>query len=114
MNEMLIANGVASREDIVQSLQMAEQTAISDYNVEYLSPANRDAVAFPLEAPTVGDARQRGWPDPAILGAGAVGGGNERALQRPAVKEPMQTVLVTQMRAALVALGRQPHWKDRA
>jgi hypothetical protein len=48
MNEMLIAKGVASREDIVQSLKkMAEQTAISDYNVEYMSPANRDAVAFP-------------------------------------------------------------------
>ncbi len=47
LNEMLIAKGVVSREDIAQSLQMAEQTAISDYNVEDMSPANRDAVAFP-------------------------------------------------------------------
>lgn len=47
LNEMLVAKGVASREDIAQSLRMAEQTAITDYNVEDMSPANRDAVAFP-------------------------------------------------------------------
>jgi len=47
LNEVLIEKGVASRDDIAQSLRIAEQTAISDYSMEDLSPANRDAVAFP-------------------------------------------------------------------
>lgn len=47
LNEMLVAKDVASRDEIHQALRLAEQTAIGDYSVEEMSPAHRDAVAFP-------------------------------------------------------------------
>jgi len=46
LNELLVAKGVVTREEIDNALRKAEQTAIGDYNVEEMSPANRDAVAF--------------------------------------------------------------------
>ena len=49
LNEMLVQKGLVSREEIVASLERAEQIALGDYRVEEdLSPANRDAVAFPI------------------------------------------------------------------
>jgi hypothetical protein len=47
LNEVLVTKGLATRDEIHHALRSAEETAISDYNVEEMSPANRDAVAFP-------------------------------------------------------------------
>lgn len=47
LNEMLVSKGLASRDEIHQALRLAEETAVGDYQVEDMSPANRDAVAFP-------------------------------------------------------------------
>ena len=48
LNNALVRKGVLSREEIDQALRRAEETAIDDDRaVEDLSPANRDAVAFP-------------------------------------------------------------------
>lgn len=47
VNNALVAKGLLTREEMHTALRMAEETAISDYRVEELSPANRDAVAFP-------------------------------------------------------------------
>lgn len=47
LNEMLVSKGIASRDEIHRALRTAEETALSDYNLEDMSPANRDAVAFP-------------------------------------------------------------------
>lgn len=46
LNELLVAKGVVARQEIDNALHKAEQTAVNDYNVEEMSPANRDAVAF--------------------------------------------------------------------
>lgn len=46
LSELLIAKGIVSRQEIDDALRRAEQTAISDYALEAMSPANRDAVAF--------------------------------------------------------------------
>lgn len=47
LNDALVTKGVMTREEINKMLRNAEQTAIGDYNVEDMSPANRDAIAFP-------------------------------------------------------------------
>ena len=47
LNDALVRKGLMSREEIDKALRIAEQTAIGDYGVEDMSPANRDAVAFP-------------------------------------------------------------------
>lgn len=47
LNNALVAKGVMSREEIDAALNIAEVTAVNDYGLEEMSPANRDAVAFP-------------------------------------------------------------------
>lgn len=45
---MMVAKGLLSREDVSVAMSRAEATAIGDYRVtEDLSPASRDAIAFP-------------------------------------------------------------------
>lgn len=46
LTELLVSKGLVTREEVGRALSTAEQTAIGDYNVEDMSPANRDAVAF--------------------------------------------------------------------
>jgi hypothetical protein len=49
INNLLVAKGVLSREEIDHALRSAEATVTGDDRlVEEFSPANRDAVAFPL------------------------------------------------------------------
>jgi hypothetical protein len=49
VNQALIAKGVLSNEELDRSLAIALQTILGDERmVEDLSPANRDAVAFPV------------------------------------------------------------------
>lgn len=49
INRALVAKGVLSVEEIDRSLAIAAQTALGDNRVvEDLSPANRDAVVFPI------------------------------------------------------------------
>lgn len=49
INQLLVAKGVVSVEEIDQLLARSEQTVLGDDRVvEDLSPANRDAVAFPI------------------------------------------------------------------
>lgn len=46
--EALVEKGVVSRDEVDRALRLAEETAIGDDRaVEDLSPANRDAMAFP-------------------------------------------------------------------
>jgi hypothetical protein len=48
LNQALVAKGVMSREEIGHALRVAESLATGDDRAtEDLSPANRDAVAFP-------------------------------------------------------------------
>ena len=47
VNNALVAKGLLTREELHTALRTAEETAMGDYRVEELSPANRDAVAFP-------------------------------------------------------------------
>ena len=48
LNNALVNKGLLSRDDIELALRRAEETAIGDDRVvEDLSPANRDAIAFP-------------------------------------------------------------------
>jgi len=48
LNNALVAKGVLDRDEIDQALRLAEQTAVGDERAtEELSPAHRDAVAFP-------------------------------------------------------------------
>jgi hypothetical protein len=46
LTELLVSKGLVTREEVGRALSQAEQTAVGDYNVEAMSPANRDAVAF--------------------------------------------------------------------
>jgi hypothetical protein len=49
INAVLVKKGILSRDEIDFALSQAEQTAINDdRSMEDLSPANRDAVAFPM------------------------------------------------------------------
>ena len=48
VNEVLVEKGVLTREEIRMALERAKQAALGDYRSEEdLSPANRDAMAFP-------------------------------------------------------------------
>ena len=48
LNNALVKKGILSRDEIELALRRAEETAIGDDRVaEDLSPANRDAIAFP-------------------------------------------------------------------
>lgn len=48
LNNALVAKGVMSRDEVNVALQRAEQTALGDDRLmEDMSPASRDAVAFP-------------------------------------------------------------------
>lgn len=44
LNELLITKGVLTPQGVDNALRRAAQTAISDYNVEEMGPANCDAV----------------------------------------------------------------------
>ena len=49
LNKMLVAKGLVTVEEIDRSLALSEQTVLGDDRVvEDLSPANRDAIAFPI------------------------------------------------------------------
>jgi len=49
INNLLVSKGVVTQEEIDRALRIAEATATGeDRLVEDLSPANRDAVAFPI------------------------------------------------------------------
>jgi predicted component of type VI protein secretion system len=48
INNTLVAKGILTRHEIEVALERAEQVALGDYRVEEeLSPAHRDAIAFP-------------------------------------------------------------------
>ena len=48
LNNALVKKGLLSRDEVDQALRRAEETAIDDERAtEDLSPANRDAIAFP-------------------------------------------------------------------
>lgn len=49
INQALVAKGLLSADEIEHSLAVTEQTALGDDRVaEDLSPANREAVVFPI------------------------------------------------------------------
>ena len=49
INQALVAKGVLTSEEIDHSLAVSEQTALGDHRVaEDMSPANRDAIVFPI------------------------------------------------------------------
>lgn len=49
INQALVAKGLLTTEEIDRSLAVTEQTALRDDRVtEDLSPANRDAIVFPV------------------------------------------------------------------
>ena len=49
LNQLLVAKGIVAIEEVDKSLARSEQTVLGDDRVvEDLSPANRDAIAFPI------------------------------------------------------------------
>lgn len=48
MNNLLVAKGLVTTEEVAGSLDRAEQTVLGDYRVEEMDPAQRDAIAFPI------------------------------------------------------------------
>lgn len=48
LNNLMVAKGLVSAEEVAGSLDRAEQTVLGDYRVEDLDPAQRDAIAFPI------------------------------------------------------------------
>lgn len=49
LNHLLVSKGVVSVEDVDRALARSEQTVLGDDRVaEDLSPAHRDAIAFPI------------------------------------------------------------------
>lgn len=62
INRKLVAKGLLTREEVDEALHVAEAVATADERlVEQLSPANRDAVCFPIRvlriANTAGEPR---------------------------------------------------------
>lgn len=48
VNQVLVAKGLLGKEELDKALATAEQTALGDERLsKNLSPANRDAIAFP-------------------------------------------------------------------
>lgn len=47
INQALVSKGVLTSDEIEHALHVCEQTAQGDDRSEQLSPANRDAIAFP-------------------------------------------------------------------
>ena len=47
VNRALVAKGLLTRDELRKALASSEAAAISDYRVEEMAPANRDAIAFP-------------------------------------------------------------------
>lgn len=64
LTEALVTKGHLSRDEVDNALKTAEQAAINDErSVEDLSPANRDAIAFPARLLQIANAEgtdQRG------------------------------------------------------
>jgi len=57
INNALVAKGLLTREEIGTALERAEQIALGDDRIfEDLTPASRDAVAFPLRFLTLANA----------------------------------------------------------
>ena len=48
MNNLLVAKGLVSTDEVISALNIAEQTILGDYRVDVLDPAQRDAIAFPI------------------------------------------------------------------
>lgn len=46
LNELLIATGVVTRQDVDDALQKAEEAALNGYAIADMSHSHRDAVAF--------------------------------------------------------------------
>jgi hypothetical protein len=47
LNNALVAKGVMSRQEIDMAFRMAEETADADRNIDDMSEANREVIAFP-------------------------------------------------------------------
>jgi hypothetical protein len=60
LNELLIARGVITRQDVDDALQKAEEAALNGYAIADMSGAHRDAVAF---APRLLQLASRGTGD---------------------------------------------------
>lgn len=49
MHQLLVSKGLVGTDEVDRVLAMAEETALGDYHVaEDLTPANRDAIVFPV------------------------------------------------------------------
>ena len=48
LNNLLVSKGIVSRGELEKALHVAEATATGDDRLSELSPANRDAIVFPL------------------------------------------------------------------
>ena len=64
VNKLLVTKGLLSVDEVHTALRIAEETAIGDFRTEDLTPANRDAVAFPARLLQIAnqDGRGQGIP----------------------------------------------------
>lgn len=67
LNQMLVAKGIVSAGEIDKTLARSEQTVLGDDRVvEDLSPANRDAIAFPIRLLRIANNRSEGTGSPSF------------------------------------------------
>ncbi|RYE45705.1 MAG: hypothetical protein EOP24_18775 [Hyphomicrobiales bacterium] len=48
MHQLLVSKGLVGTDEVDRVLATAEESALGDYRVEDLTPANRDAIVFPV------------------------------------------------------------------
>lgn len=48
INNLLVAKGLITTDELTSTLDKAEQTVLGDYRSDELDPARRDAIAFPI------------------------------------------------------------------
>jgi uncharacterized protein YqfA (UPF0365 family) len=65
INNVLVAKGVLTREEVDVALARAEQVALGDSRIlEDLHPSNRDAVAFPMRILSLANKKATGMEVP--------------------------------------------------
>lgn len=90
IKNLLVHKGLLSIENIDTALQKAQAFIRGDERTcEDMSPANRDAIRFPIRLLQIANSAQGEADIPSFFGTGENGGTSERALQRSDMIAPL-------------------------